>query len=475
MKDNENIADPNQALEQQLSTYFSLYKAEPEFKASLQKQMIFHSAQQSAMGSVKSKKNLLPDVFYQPRVMWIGGILLFIIVLISLFAIQPVRAAIERLLDIGYIEGAGFVRVSETNILNGPTYSVKPDQTMVIDQVIAGPKNTQVWIHSTGREFSPNIAFGDDLTYLEVNGQHLRLNSWGWDNSQKGVLVFDPFLKAASMSIILHISPDWSIPVHLIPMNQMPEIQSTTIYPDACQTHLGIELCLRAFVSDLTGYHLWLSASSENPIFYLPILEIHNPLSGEDVILMDSSGRKLTQVYPEQLPIPIEVAPVESSDIPNKVNATLSFEQSTNDNGSLNLLVAGLTGETPANETIVCELRKDLQIGDHFPCEQSISIAGEQIQFHEGEITQHSDGIHLTLLSDPIQASDGLLVTALKFETLDYETSSMWGNGFYPSTNQFEIWSVVDSLNPASKFAVRITAADLTILEPFELTWRIRP
>jgi hypothetical protein len=475
MTNNENNTGTNQQLEQRLINYFSLYIAEPKYKSTLQKQLHVQASQQSMMGTTRRKNTMFSDIHYHPLFRWVAGLMFIILIIIVLLAIRPARAAIERLLDIGYISGAGFVRVSETYILTGPIYSVRPDQTIVIDQVIAGSKSTKVLMHSTGKEFSPNIAFGNKLTYLQADGQHLQVNSWGWDSSQEGVLVFDPLSMAASMSIILHISPDWSIPIRLIPMDQIPAIQSTTIYPNICQTHLDVELCLRAFVSDSNGYHLWLSALSENPIFYLPILEIHNPLSGEDATLTDASGHHLTQIYTEQLPIPIEAEHIGSVNNPKEVSTTLSFDRSTNDNGSLTLLVPGLTGETPANKMIVCKLGKDLQIGDHFPCEQSISIAGEQIQFHEGEITQQSDGIHLTLLSDPIRASDGFWVTSIWSETLDNVTSSMWGNGFHSDTNQLEIWSVVDSLNTTSRFAIRITAANLTIIEPFELTWKLNP
>jgi hypothetical protein len=476
MNDQGINADLDLALEQQLTTYFSLYKAESVFKANLEKQLALHASQQPEEGSTKRKMKLLTDIISQPSLRWAAGILLLIILLLSLITIQPVRAAIELLLDVGYIDGAGFVKVSETHLLNGPTYSIKPDQTMVIDQVIAGPKNTLVWLHATGREFSPDITFGDNSSYLEVNGERLQVNSWGWENDrQKGTLVFDPFPIAESMSVILHLAPDWIIPIRLVPMDQMTTSQSTTIYLDICQTHLGAELCLRAFVSDSTGYHLWLSGSSENPILYLQNLETRNPLTGEEAILMDPSGYQLAPAYPEQPPIPNIVALFESLDFPKEVRATLSFERSANESGSLELLISGLSGKTPANETIVCQLGENPQIGDHFPCEKSFTIAGEQIRSHEGEITQHRDGIHLTLLSDPIQASNGLLVTFVDAESLYYENSSLLGTGFSPSTNQLEIWLGLDSLNAESKFAIRITAADLTILKPFRLSWSLNP
>jgi hypothetical protein len=53
-----------------------------------------------------------------------------------------------------------------------------------------------------------------------------------------------------------------------------------------------------------------------------------------------------------------------------------------------------------------------------------------------------------------------------------YENSSLVGVGFDQRTNQLEIWLGKESLHAKKQFAVKITSADLTILEPFKLTWK---
>jgi hypothetical protein len=345
--------------------------------------------------------------------------------------------------------------------------------------MIADERKTVVWLGITGSQLPIEKMNQVNFTYLEVNGQQLpfissSVSSSPGENKQEGVYEFSSLGSSISSAFILHLSPDWDIPVSLIPMTSMDQSQTTTIYPHICQTQLDVELCLRAFVSDSTGYHLWLGASSHNPIFYLQALDIRDPLTGKGAILMDSSGHRLEQVYSPAPPIVMEVSPV-ITDTTEEVRTTLSFEPSPNESGSLDLLISGLTGKTPADDTIVCELGPDPQIGDKFPCEKSISIAGEQIRFHEGEITQHSDGIHLTVLSEPIQASNGLLVTFVNADSLYYENSSLVGVGFNPRTNQLEIWLGLDSLSVKNQFALKITSADLTIFEPFKLTWIIKP
>lgn len=478
MNDYEINDGVNKSLEQRLFDYFSLYATGPEYKSTVQKRLFSLSAQPSLKKPPKFAGKLLTEVHYRPAYKWVAGLVLILLIFIALLAIQPVRASIERLIGYGYLEGAGFVRVSETYVLGGPVYSVKPDRVIGIDRVIADPAKTQVWLHVTGAQFTPEDVNREFFTYyLEFNGQKLPLNSYSWSGSkQEGIFEFGSLGNAISTPFTLHISPDWSIPIQLIPMSSLDQSQTTTIYPDLCQTHLEIELCLRAFVSNPTGYHLWLSASSKNPVFYLQTLEIRDPLTGEVAILMDSSGQLLNQIYSSEPPLVVAaVVPPEITDVPEKVSTTLSFERSTNESGSLDLLVTGLTGKTPADDTIVCELGNDPQIGDHFPCEKSITIAGEQIRFHAGEITQHSDGIHLTVQSDPIEASNGLQLTFVDAESLAYENSSFGGVGFDRRTYQLEIWQGIDSLNSGKKFAVKITSADLTMLEPFQLTWKIKP
>jgi hypothetical protein len=479
MTTNEMNTSTNQQLEEMLVGYFSLYTAEPEYRSALQKLLLDKFSKTNLMPVGRRNNSFFEYLLYRRVYKWIAVGSLIILIFIMLFAIRPVRAAIERLIDIGYLEGVGFVRVSETYVLDGPVYSIRQDQTVMVDRIIADARKTVVWLVITGSQLPIEKMNEVNYIYLESNGQQLpfissSVSSSPGENKQEGVYEFSSLGSSISSAFILHLSPDWNIPVSLISMTSMDQTKTTTIYPHICQTQLDVELCLRAFVSDSTGYHLWLGASSHNPIFYLQTLDIRDPLTGKGAMLMDSSGHQLEQVYSPAPPIVVEVSPV-ITDTTEEVRTTLSFVPSTNESGSLDLLISGLTGKTPADDTIVCGLGPDPRIGDKFKCETSISIAGEQIRFHEGEITQHSDGIHLTVRSEPIQASNGLLVTFVSADSLYYENSSLVGVGFNPRTNQLEIWLGLDSLSAKNQFAVKITSADLTILKPFILPLNLKP
>ncbi len=481
MTNHQNNAGTSQQLEQKLFGYFSSYTADPEYRSSLQKMLLVKSSQQSISSRGRENK-WIEYLHYRPAYKWAVGILFFILILILLSSIRPVRAAIERLIDYGYLEGAGFVRVSETYVLPGPIYYMipeKPEQTIVVDRVIADPQKTVIWLRVMGNLFAPEQMSSASFATMEVGRQILpsfsSSVSYGQaEHLEEGVYKFTYLGLGIPSQFILHLSSDWNIPIRLIPMSSLDQSQTTTIYPDVCQTHLDVELCLRTFISDTSGYHLWLSASSRNPIFYLQYLYLRDPLTGEDPILTDSSGHQLEPVYASEPQVVMQVSPV-ITDTPGEVSTYLSFERSTNESDTLELVIAGLTGKTPANDTIVCGLGNNPQIGDRFPCEKSITIAGQQIRFHEGEITQHTDGIHISVLSDPIQASDGYQLTFVDAESLDYENSSSVGVSFDRRTDQLEIWLGLDALNAEKQFAVKITSADLTILEPFKYTWKIKP
>lgn len=475
--ENENrvTGSNNQALEQQLSKYYSSYEAEPFFKSNLRKRLTSQSAITMKREIGREKRRLPVAVFSQPTFKLVVGILFFALLLISFFEIHPVRAAIERALDFGYIEGAGFVKVSETNILNGATYSSQISQTIGIDQAVLNMKRVRIWFHSSGKKFSPESTNSEYLSYIEVNGEKYPLSSWSWDDgAQKGELEFSVTVPPMPMSFILYIAPDWAIPIQLIPMSQRPTFQTVTTFPAICQNHAEINLCLQAFVADSAGYHLWLSASSSDPDLYLQSLETSNPLTGKESVLMDSSGNALKEIYPSSVPMPVEVGGGNSKPS-SKVNTTLSFSLAPQENKSLTLLVSGFTVKTPVNEIISCNPGNDVKVGSIFTCEKSINIDRNTLVFHSGKISQSLNGVRLTLVSDPMQPANGLLLTGVGLENLNGDSSSLLGSSFNVKTNQLELWMEVETTSIDQSFDIRVTDGELTIEEPFQFTWEINP
>lgn len=462
-----------QDLEELIKTYYSTYSAEPAYKLTLINQL--HS-EITAVSAKKNRESTFMRMFSNPVMKWVAGVLVFVVLSLSILAINPVREAIGKALDIGYLEGIGFVRISETKVLNGTINSDRISQAIGIDQVVINPSGTTILFHSTGERLMFTATKGDPISYIEVDNINYPVKAWSWDeDNQKGVLDFSTTTLTMPSTFILHIAPDWSIPIQVIPMSESDTVQVVTIYPDLCQTQSGIELCLQAFIADTTGYHLLLNASSLNPDFYLETLTVINPLTGEGAVLMDSSGNLLYEnnTSTPSFPIPHET-PYDNMDSLNEVSTSLSFSPPPQEEERLTLLVSGLTVKTPVNKTISCDVGDDLVVGRTFPCETSITIGANELSFHSGEILQAQNRIRLLLVSDPIPASHEMTLTGVDFEYLNGALPLM-GSSFNVQTRQLSLWLEQDSANIDRSFDIRITYGYLTIEEPFQFTWAIQP
>jgi hypothetical protein len=460
--------------EKQIKSYYSSHKADPSFKRTLHDQLCLEISQNPAG---KQRNPAFHGIFSHPKVQWGIGIFAFVILcILSLVIIAPVREAIGKAIDLGYLEGVGFVRMSETYVLNGTVISERLSQVVVIDQVVVDSEGTTIWLHATGEQLLAQSTSGEPVAYLEAAGQQYPTSAWGWvDDTQNGVLRFSASTPAMPPAFFLHITPDWNIPIQLTLMSENTDGQAVTLFSDQCQVNNGVELCVTAFVNDSNGYHLLLNAFSSNPDFYLESLYLNNPLTGRDVQLMDSSGKLLqkSSVSSTNFSLPFEI-PVEVFDAQREASTTLHFFPSSKDNHSLTLTASGLDVKTPVNQIITCDVGDNPAIGSTFPCETSITIGGIELTFHSVEVVQGQTGIQLRIISDPIQPRDNLLVTGLYFENLN-GVDSATGTSFEVKTRQLILFLEQKAFSSGQSFHIKIVDGYLTILEPYQFTWTINP
>lgn len=460
-------------LEKQVQSYYSSFKSASSFKQNLRGQLHLKMVQ-----SPVSKQRIIrfTPSFTNPKMRWAIGIFVFAILCISSLAIAPVRKALGKAIDLGYLEGVGFVRMSETHILNGTVISDRLSQAVVIDQVVMDSESATIWLHATGEMPFSISTNSDSVPYLESASQQYLASSWGWeDDNQRGVLRFPASTSAIPITFSLHIAPDWNIPIELIPMSESRDRQAVTLFSDQCQTHHGVDLCIKAFVNDSNGYHLLLNALSSNPDFYLESLYLTNPLTGKDVELMDSSGNLLqkSSISSTNYSLPFEI-PVEVFDAQREASTTLHFSPSSKEDTSLTLTVSGLQGKTPVDQIITCDVSDDPAIGSTFPCETSISIGGIELTFHAVEVVQGQTGIQLRIISDPIQPKDNLLVTGAYLENLN-NVDCLIGTSFEVKTRQLILFLEQETFSPSQSLNIRVVDGYLTILEPYQFKWTITP
>jgi hypothetical protein len=467
------MTDGIEGIEKQVKAYFSCFKAEPEFKHTLYTQL----KHEIEPASAKTKRRIVSrNLFTRPMPKWVIGILAFaVICLLSIF-FRPVRQAFGKAFDLGYLEGIGFVRISETNILNGTVAVDQGSQVIVVDQIVMNTGNVTVWLHATGEPRLFISTSDKSFIYLEAEGQQYPANSWGWaDDDQSGVFRFSVSSPSLPLAFSLHLTPEWNIPLQLIPMSESKDHQAVTLFSDLCETHKDVELCVQAFSSDSTGYHLLLKATSLSPDFYLDSLYLTNSLAGKDVQLMDSSGNLLqySSISSRSFISPFEI-PVEEIDGQREASTTLHFLPVSKDNNSLTLTAPGLQVKTPVDQIIICNVGNDPVIGSSIPCEISINIGGVELTFHSIEVVQGQTGTQLRMISDPIQPKDSLMITGAFLENLN-KGNYLIGTSFEVKTRQLILFLEQDTFNADLPFNIRIVDGYLTILEPYQFNWLVNP
>ena len=157
-----------QVLENQVEAHYAQYKAEPTFKQRLQSRLNDEIKEKSARPAHRPS---FAQMFSSPVVKWMTGVLAFVLLVILSLGITPVRNAIGKALDLGYIDGVGFVRVSETFVLNGSIASERPSQAIVIDRVVMNSDGTRVWFHSTGETMSWSSIEGEPFAFMETDNR----------------------------------------------------------------------------------------------------------------------------------------------------------------------------------------------------------------------------------------------------------------------------------------------------------------
>ena len=459
-------------IENQIRSYYSSFKSASSFKQNLQNQL-HDGILKNPAG--KQQRFSFTLRYTKPKVRWAVGIVVFTILCILSLAITPVRKALGKTIDLGYLEGVGFVKMSETYILNGKIISDQHSQAIVIDRVVMDSDSTTIWLHATGERLLEPSGDGP-IAYIETSGQQYDANSWGWvGDNQSGVFRFSVSQPGLPLSFLLHIEPDRIIPIQLIPMHESTDHQAVTLFSEKCQTNHGVELCVNAFITDSDGYHLLLNAVSSNPSFYLESLYLGNSTTGNDVQLMDSSGNLLqrSSLSSADFSLPFEI-PVEVFDTQREASTTLHFSPASKDNNTLTLTVPGLQVKTPIDQIINCNLGDNPVIGRSIPCETSINIGGIELNFHSIEVLQGQTGTRLRMISDPIQPKDNLMVTGAYLENLN-NGNYFIGTSFEVKTRQLILFLEQETFSSGQSFNIRIVDGHLTILEPYQFNWTINP
>ena len=433
------------------------------------------------------------------------GLLLTVAVALAAVGPQRVWADLQRLL--GYVPGVGFVNLEETRVLMAPVEVTRNGLTLRVEQVLARPDRTVIVIRSEGlppedqlwphgaredSDYQPRLRLSDGRTLISESWT-LRLGA--------GTLEFPP-LPADVYRVTLELprlplvptgaAPEaWKVPLNLRPATGalVEELFPQPYVPtDASDTHAGITLRVLevAHGPEETALRLqveWLDSD----------WEFHHIGGDRSPVLRDDLGHVYLDVVPSSsgsliqsvvVCIPDnadEVTPTPTPMIPT-YERTLAFAPTSPSAQHLTLWVDALEFEVPAEGSFTVDLGDDPQVGDYWPLDVSLTVAGFPVHIIGARLVQEpivlpdGPGQRTVLQFDitPVPDQDDRALRSLHLES---ETTIFSGSG---SGYNYRARIMRASLDlregqpiPFGSIQVRAKSAGVLIRGPWTITWTV--
>jgi hypothetical protein len=432
------------------------------------------------------------------------GLLLTVTVALAGVGPQPVWADLQRLL--GYVPGVGFVNLEETRVLMAPGEVTRNGVILRIEQVLARPDSTVIVIHSEGlppedqlwphgaredSDYQPRLRLSDGRTLVS--------ESWTLCLGA-GTLEFPPLpddvyhvtLELPRLPLVpAGAAPEaWKVPLNLRPATGalVEELFPQPYVPtDAYDTHAGItlhvlevahspqETALRFQVqwrdSDWEFHHI---GGDQSPV-------LRDDLGHVYLDVVPSSSGSLVQTKVIRIPDNAdEVMPTPTPTVPT-YEQTKTFAPASPSAQRLTLWVDGLEFMVPAEGSFTVDLGDDPQVGDHWPLDVSLTVAGFPV---------HITGVQL--VHEDLQLRDGSRQrTLLQFDIglvpdqgdrtlrglyLDGTAAGFSGSG----SGYSRVGGLRASLDlrewqsiPSGSIRVWVRSAGVLIRGPWTITWTV--
>lgn len=229
-------------------------------------------------------------------VFWMGTMMAFLLALL-LFTNTPASAAIQRFFGYGYLPQAGFIRLSDSRVIQGPVTQSGPGGAVTVIQGVQDPQKTVLWIDA---DLDPSALAAPEL----VLPDHTRLPAQSLQTSGEHIrLVFGSLPEAVDRADLV-LAGGWRLPLAWVPAGQAGLAPTQVSIPSLTRTpgeaHSGrpcvdvgpeTQLCAEAALTDSEGTHLLLQAVRSGEA--VP-LSWDGALSRRSIFLEDSAGG----VYP---------------------------------------------------------------------------------------------------------------------------------------------------------------------------------
>ncbi len=494
-------------IEQALGDFFAAADPEPAFVAALEGQLLAqaHSVRrQAAPSRAPSLWSGWRDALWRHRAMAVAVGLLMILAL-AVAAIGPARvvAAIQDL--VGYVPGIGFVDLEETRLLAAPVEVVRDGVTLRVEQAIAGPDDTKIVVRSEGLPPEDRLwpggarQEGDFESLLRLpDGRTLTTGTWTL-RLGGGTLEF-PSLPDGVYRVTLELSrlplvptgaapENWQVPLDLRPAtgDLVAELYAEPYAPAGAEdTHHQITLRVPAVAhsAEETVVRVqvqWPDPDWERPTigFNLPVLR--DNLGHEYHYAPASSTGSSVQTEVIRIPDPQQITPTPTPELPTD-ETTQTFAPVSPSAGQLALWVDAVSFAVPAEASFVVDLGEAPQVGDRWPLDISLTVAGFPVHISGARLVQEElelrDGaVQRTLLQfdlDSVPDQDG---RTLRHIGLAGDPSRFDGTtgGYEPQSRTIRTGlKLVDGTRiPGGPTEVRVERANVVFHGPWILTWSI--
>lgn len=494
-------------VEQALQDLFTAPDPEPAFVATLERQLL---AQAEAM----------PHQAATPRTVrvwtgWLGALRrhravaiaagLVLILALTVAAIGPARVVVALQDLIGYMPGIGFVDLEETRLLAAPVEVTRDGVTLRVEQVIASPDRTEVVVRTEG--LRPEDVKWDPGARLDGEGVFaLRLPNDRQMTSQKlasrfgeGTFEFGPVPDGMyRVTLELEHLPgvpagsglpeNWVIPLELRPAtgDLVAELFSPPYVPDRAEdTHHGITVRVLAagHSPEETAVRVqmeWADPDWVHPTLgYMTLPQLHDdlghvyhegPIPGSGSMIQTEVMRQPGGEIPRQPP-----------EVPTE-EVTLAFSTVSPSARELMLWVDGVDFEVPAVGSFVVDLSDDPQVGDAWPLDVNLDVAGfpvhltaarlvqEELQLRDGPVMR----TYLIFTVEPVPDQNGQTLHNIRLRAdLD-----VWEGGYGHYRPQARILITGLSLRsgasvPSGPVQVFVEGASVYFHGPWRLRWTV--
>ena len=470
----------------------------------LERQSLLLAAERSRQTGFQDRWAKFSALFARRRWQY-AALLLLAALTIALFAIGPQRVLAQMQRWLGYVPGIGFVNLAETQVLASPIETTREGITLRVEQVIAGPENTQVLISSPGLSEKdlpwPNKALENpDFSAFLILPDGSRMEMKKWELSiGTGKLEFPALptgvhqvtLVVPGLPLVPHgvLPENWEIPLSLRPANgELNQALFPQPYSpqDASDSHHGISLRVLdvAQTPEQTALHYRVEWSDPDWEFRFGLGSARLPELRDDLghIYWQSPGASNSSVAVVAIPKAkdSQAAPTPSS---TSYDGTLVFPDLSLSASQGTLWVDALEFQVPVEGSFTLDLGKNPQVGEALALDANLEVEGFPVHLHGTRLRQETvdtgddrskQRTVLEFSMDPPAERDGFSLNRFSFTNGDrtiYGSAGMsFSNGekVYKGELEFTTGKV-----PAGKIELELIDASLLAQGPWEASWAI--